>query len=62
MRSDLVRTHGTADAVSLVVVNSVFTVVVALLTLGISRRRRIAQRQIYVQAWHLRQLLPTARR
>jgi serine/threonine-protein kinase len=62
MTSDLVRPHGAADAVSLVVANSVFTLVVALLTLGISRRRRIAQRQIYVQAWHLRQLLPTARR
>ena len=62
VRSDVIRSHGTTDAVSLIVANSVFTVVVALLTLGISRRRRIAQRQIYVQAWHLRQLLPTARR
>lgn len=31
---------------------------IALYSLQIARDRRVAQRSLYVQAWHLRQLLP----
>jgi hypothetical protein len=42
----------------LIVTHVLFTLVVGWLALTISRRRLAAQRQLYVQAWHLGQLVP----
>jgi len=60
--SDFVRTHGRIDELSLVFTNLLFTMVVALMLLLVNRRRRDGQRQLFIQAWHLRQLLPHAKR
>jgi eukaryotic-like serine/threonine-protein kinase len=60
--SNLVRTHGRLDEVGLVFGNLLFTMVVALMLLTINRERRASQRQLFVQAWHLRQLLPSVKR
>lgn len=34
--------------------------ITGLLALGISRRQQLAQRQLYMQVWQLRQLVPRA--
>ncbi len=60
--SDFVRTHGWLDEISLVFANLLFTMTVAVLLLMINRRRREGQRMLFIQAWHLRQLLPHAKR
>ena len=60
--SDFVRTHGRPDELALVFGNLLFTMVVALMLLTINRERRASQRQLFVQAWHLRQLLPSVKR
>ncbi len=60
--SDVVRSHGVVTEIALVFSNLLFTIVIALFVLMITRRRRVAQQQLYVQAWHLRQLLPSAKR
>ena len=60
--SDFVRTHGHRDELALVFGNLLFTLVVALMLLTINRERRANQRLLFVQAWHLRQLLPSVKR
>ncbi|MDB4963096.1 MAG: Serine/threonine protein kinase PrkC, regulator of stationary phase [Myxococcales bacterium] len=60
--SDVVRTTGLVDELSLIFASLLFTLVLGMFALGISRRRRIGQQQLFVQAWHLRQLLPSSRR
>jgi hypothetical protein len=60
--SDVIRTRGVIDEVSLVFASLLFTLVIATFALGISRRRRLGQQQLFVQAWHLRQLLPSSTR
>ena len=59
--SDVVRTHGRFDELALAIGNLLFTGVVAWLLVAISRRRRLGQRQLFIAAWHLRQLLPQTR-
>ena len=60
--SDVIRTHGFVDELALVFSTLLFTLVLGGFTLGISKRRRLGQEQLFVQAWHLRQLLPSAKR
>ncbi len=60
--SDLVVTHGRLDELALIGTNLLFTMVVALILLTVNRERRANQRQLFVQAWHLRQLLPSVKR
>ncbi|HEU0031409.1 MAG TPA: serine/threonine-protein kinase [Kofleriaceae bacterium] len=60
--SDIVRSHGRVEEGLLAFANTFFTVVVALLALGLSRRRRMIGRMLYIHAWHLRQLVPSAKR
>ncbi|CAN5887145.1 hypothetical protein BH11MYX3_BH11MYX3_26000 [soil metagenome] len=60
--SDVVRTHGGLDGLALVFGNLLFTMVVALMLVTINRKRREGQRQLFIRAWHLRQLLPNAKR
>jgi hypothetical protein len=50
------------DEATLVISNLLFIVAAGMVAAFISRRRMTAQRQLQIQAWHLRQLLPTARR
>jgi hypothetical protein len=59
--SDVVRTHGRFDELALAIGNLVFTAVVAWLLVAIHRRRWVGQRQLFILAWHLRQLLPQTR-
>ena len=60
--SDVIQTHGLFDELSLIFATLLFTIVIGMFTLGISKRRRLGQQQLFVQAWHLRQLLPSAKR
>jgi hypothetical protein len=47
--------------IATVVSNLVFMPVMALYVREVSRERRLAQRRLQEQAWHLRQLLPASR-
>ncbi|MBA3453734.1 MAG: serine/threonine protein kinase [Deltaproteobacteria bacterium] len=60
--SDVIRSHGHRDELVLIFGTLMFTIVIGLFTLAIHKRRRTVQEQLYVQAWHLRQLLPSAKR
>jgi len=53
--------HG-VDEAALVIANLMFILGAGTVAVFIARRRMDAQRQMQIQAWHLRQLLPTARR
>nr|MDQ3365900.1 hypothetical protein [Myxococcota bacterium] len=60
MRSTIFHPGGNpvAGQFSLIVTNLTFTLVVALVALGLSRSRSRAERQMFTQAWHLRHLIP----
>jgi hypothetical protein len=60
--SDVFDMRGSIDEVILVTANFVFLAAAGTVAVFISRRRLSAQRQLQVQAWHLHQLLPTAKR
>jgi serine/threonine protein kinase len=55
---DTVAARGRNEEIALLITHVLFTLVVGWLALTISRRRLAAQRQLYVQAWHLGQLVP----
>jgi hypothetical protein len=57
--SSLVTIGGTSTAPLLIVANIITIVVIGLFANALARSRRDAQRQMEIQAWHLRQLLPT---
>ena len=57
---DLVYARGRGEEIALTAAHVLFTLVAGWLALAISRRRLSAQRQLYVQAWHLGQLVPNA--
>jgi len=58
LEGSIFETRTTVDAVALGAASIAITLLVALYALAIARDRRAAQRSLYVQAWHLRQLLP----
>ena len=60
-RSDVLDLVGATDEVALVVVNALFVVSAAVVAVYLGRTRLAAQRQVQIQAWHLRQLLPAQR-
>ncbi len=60
--SDVIKTQGLRDELSLIFSTVLFALVIGIFTLGISKRRRLGQQQLFVQAWHLRQLLPSTKR
>ncbi|MBA3458349.1 MAG: serine/threonine protein kinase [Deltaproteobacteria bacterium] len=60
--SDVIHTRGWIDELALVFGNLVFMVTVAVMLVLVNRSRRASQRQLFIQAWHLRQLLPHAKR
>jgi eukaryotic-like serine/threonine-protein kinase len=55
---DLFYARGQDEEIALILAHLLFTLVVGWLAVEISRRRLSAQRQLYVQAWHLGQLVP----
>ncbi len=61
IQSDVLRSHGMFEELALVFTSLLFTTVVGAFALTVSRRRRLSQRALFVHAWHLRQLVPTAR-
>ncbi|HEY5948647.1 MAG TPA: serine/threonine-protein kinase [Kofleriaceae bacterium] len=60
--SDVFDMSRSFDEAALVIANLVFLIALAVGAVYISRRRFAAQRQLEIQAWHLRQLLPSAKR
>ncbi len=60
--SDVFDMRHSIDEVVLVCANLVFIVAAALVAVYLNRRRFAAERQLQVQAWHLRQLLPKQKR
>ncbi|HEX5061504.1 MAG TPA: serine/threonine-protein kinase, partial [Kofleriaceae bacterium] len=60
--SDIFDMRHFGDEVALVAGNLAFVVAAAFVAVYLNRRRFSAQRQLQIQAWHLRQLLPTAKR
>ena len=60
--SDVIATKGLRDELLLIVATLLFTIVIGMFTLAINKRRRLGQQQLFIQAWHLRQLLPSAKR
>jgi len=60
--SDVIRTVGLRDELALIFAALLFTNVLGIFALAISKRRRLGQQQLFVQAWHLRQLLPSSKR
>jgi len=57
--SHVVRVHGTATGALLIGGNVLGIVVVGTFANALARSRREAQRAVEIQAWHLRQLLPS---
>ncbi len=55
---DLFYARGRDEEIALILAHVLFTLVAGWLALAISRSRHSAQRQLYVQAWHLGQLVP----
>jgi len=60
--SNVFEMNGHTEEAVIVISNLVFVTAAGLVALFISRHRLAAQRQVQVQAWHLHQLLPTAKR
>jgi hypothetical protein len=60
--SDIFQSQGRPEVVALTIANLAFTLIFGMMALLITRQRRVAQRALHVQAWHLRQLLPAVRR
>jgi len=54
------RLKGSVEEIALIVANAGLIFIAARFAFGISRSRHDAQRKLQIQAWHLRQLLPTA--
>jgi serine/threonine protein kinase len=57
---DVFSARGGNDEIVLVIANLVCATIGGLLALGLSRRQQSAQRQLYIQAWHLGYLVPRA--
>jgi serine/threonine-protein kinase len=60
-RSEFFTLHGITDEIALIIANLGFLLSGALFAFGTSAGRRRAERELQVQAWHLRQLLPKGR-
>ncbi len=61
IQSDVLRSHGLFEEISLVSTSLMFTIVIGVFALTVNRRRRRSQRALFIHAWHLRQLVPTTR-
>jgi steroid 5-alpha reductase family enzyme len=58
--STMIAIDGVPTTALLVSANVIIIVVVALFANALARSRRDAQRQVEIQAWHLRQLVPAS--
>jgi len=61
IQSDVLRSQGLFEELALVFTSLLFTLVIGAFALTVNRRRRRSQRALFIHAWHLRQLVPTAR-
>ena len=61
VQSNIVRSAGPPTEAVLIAASVVLHIALGLFLLAFARQRRSAQTQLFVQAWHLRQLLPTTR-
>ena len=59
--SEFYRLKGPIEEIALIVANAGFVATSALFAFGVSRNREDVSKKLHVQAWHLRQLLPTGR-
>ncbi|MDQ3369389.1 MAG: serine/threonine protein kinase [Myxococcota bacterium] len=59
IRSNVFQTSGAGDLALLILTNLVFLVIVAVFTHQVVGDRRRAEREVEIQAWHLRKLLPS---
>jgi hypothetical protein len=59
IRSAVLHASRTIETVALVAVHVVFISIVGRFARVTSRDRRAAERRLHIQAWHLRQLLPS---
>ena len=60
--SEMYDLDGPAEAVALIVANLGLIIIGTFYAISISSARRKAQRDLQIQAWHLRQLLPAGKR
>jgi hypothetical protein len=61
IRSDAFEIRGRVDELVLVFTNAFYVATIAVSTYKLNDGRARAQRQLHVQAWHFKQLLPTRR-
>jgi serine/threonine-protein kinase len=59
--STIYAIHGNAEAAVLITANLAFVLLLGAFALTITRTRRDAERELHIQAWHLRQLIPERR-
>ncbi|HEX7703567.1 MAG TPA: serine/threonine-protein kinase, partial [Kofleriaceae bacterium] len=59
--SEFYRLRGWMEEMALIVANAGFIAIATRFAFGLSRSRQVAERKLQIQAWHLRQLLPTNR-
>jgi hypothetical protein len=60
--SEIYDIDGTAEEVALIVANLGLILIGTMYAISINSARRKAQRDLQIQAWHLRQLLPSQQR
>ena len=60
--SEMYDLDGTAEEVALIVANLGLIIIGTMYAIAVNSARRKAQRDLQIQAWHLRQLLPSGKR
>ena len=61
VQSNVLHSSGPPTEAVLIVVSVILHVALGAFMLAIARQRRHAQNQLFIQAWHLRQLLPSTK-
>ncbi len=61
LQSNIVHSAGAPTEAALIAASVFLHVALGWFMLAVSRQRRLAQNQLFIQAWHLRQLLPSTK-
>jgi serine/threonine protein kinase len=61
VQSNIVHSAGAPTEAALIAASVVLHIALGWFMLAIARQRRVAQNQLFIQAWHLRQLLPSTK-
>jgi serine/threonine protein kinase len=61
VQSNIVHSAGPPTEAALIAASVLLHIALGWFMLAIARQRRMAQNQLFIQAWHLRQLLPTTK-